>query len=208
MSEISPKDILEFWFGVGPDNPVTLEQRFDQWFNPQSDPVFDDELRARFENAVTQARSGELDAWSATARGSLALLILLDQLPRNIYRGNKRAFASDHQALEITIKGVKRGLDQELNLVERVFFYIPFEHAENLEAQQEYAKHCRALDALAPPEMKEITRNCLAASAEHLDVICRFGRFPHRNPIIGRDSTPEELQWLEQHHGWGQKIEQ
>lgn len=190
---------------MGPDSPDTLERLFDRWFNPANDRSFDSALHARFGNAVAAARRGELHGWSDTPRGSLALVMLFDQLPRNIFRGTKEAFASDHLALETTTAGIKRGFDLELTVVERVFFYIPLEHAENLPVQDKCVKQFKALDKIAPPELKNITQACMQENAAHREVVRRFGRFPQRNAALGRTSTQEELEWLAQHHGWGQK---
>ena len=182
-----------------------LEELLKKWFNPEHDPSFDADLRNRFGNDVAAARLGVMGSWLDTARGSLALVMLFDQLPRNIYRGTKDAFASDHLALETTTAGIKRGFDQELNLIERVFFYIPLEHAEDLHVQDECVKQYKALDKIVPLEMKSITQACMQENAAHREVIRRFGRFPQRNAALGRRSTQEELEWLAQHHGWGQK---
>ena len=190
---------------MGPASPETLERLFDRWFNPAHDRNFDNELRKRFGNAVAAARRGVMDSWSESARGSLALVMLFDQLPRNIYRGTKEAFASDHLALETTTAGIKRGFDLELTVVERVFFYIPLEHAEDLHVQDECVKQFKALDKLAPAELKSITQTCMQENAAHREVVRRFGRFPQRNAALGRTSTQEELDWLAEHHGWGQK---
>lgn len=191
---------------MGPDNRRTLDQRFAQWFSADTDPVFDQALANRFGRVVVEARRGELDNWSLHQRGCLALILLLDQLPRNIYRGTKAAFSSDHMALQITELGIKRGFDRQLTLVERIFFYIPFEHAENLNAQRQCQRYYQMLDGLADSETKPIAQKCVAGSEEHHEVIRRFGRFPQRNMVLGRESTPEELEWLRQHHGWGQKL--
>ena len=192
---------------MGPDNRRTLDHRFAQWFSSNTDPVFDQQLAKRFEHAVLDARRGKLDSWLSHNRGCLALILLLDQLPRNIYRGTKAAFNSDHKAFGITEFGIDQGFDRQLTLVERIFFYIPFEHAENLAAQQQCQRYYQMLDGIADPETKSLAMKCVAGSAEHLEVIRRFGRFPQRNAVLGRESTPEEIEWLGQHHGWGQKIE-
>ena len=205
LSDISPQDIIECWFGVGPDNASTLEQRFSQWFSADTDPDFDEALRRRFGGVVVDAQRGRLADWSSTARGCLALVLLFDQLPRNIYRGTKQAFAFDHLALAITTQGIERGFDLQLTILERLFFYIPFEHAEDPHAQTQCNRHYHALNKLAGTELKGITQKCVAGSAEHQAVIRRFGRFPQRNFVLGRDSTAQELAWLDQHHGWGQK---
>lgn len=205
LSTTTQQDIFDYCFGQAPFDLVTTEELIDRWFNPEHDPNFDEDLRKRFGNAVAASRRGVMDSWASTARGSLALIMLFDQLPRNIYRGTKGAFASDHRALETTTVGIKRGFAEELNLVERIFFFIPLEHAEDIRVQDECVKQFKALDKIAPSEMKSITQACMQENAAHREVIRRFGRFPQRNAALGRTSTGEELEWLAEHHGWGQK---
>lgn len=176
------EDVLAFWFADGPDTRRAV------WF--QKDNTFDTAC-ARFTAARDQAREGALDAWRATPKGTLALLILLDQLSRNLYRGQAEAFAADAQALAIARDALARGFDQALHPVERMFLYLPFEHAEDLAAQDESVRLFETLrDALG-----ELT---IDYAHRHRDVIRRFGRFPHRNAALGRTNTPAEDEYLAQ----------
>lgn len=202
-NDVAPDDILSFWFGVGPHTGAEAARLFKIWFGV--DPVYDAVIRDRFGAIIERAAAGEFDDWARTARGALALIIMLDQFPRNIYRGQARAFATDDRALSITTRGIAHGLDVGLALVERVFFYVPFEHAEDLAAQDRCVSLYQTLDTLAPADYKEITRVCVAQSRQHRDVIRRFARFPNRNEILGRTSSAVERAWTGSHAGWGQK---
>ena len=175
--------LLEFWF-----DPATRAK----WFDP--DPEFDAELRARFEKHHRKAVSGELDDWANTPRGCLALVILLDQVPRNIYRDDARAYASDAQALTLARRAIEQGLDRSLSQVERLFLYMPFEHSEDLADQERSVGLMATLDE---------NPGWLDYARKHRDVIARFGRFPHRNAVLGRASRPEEERFLaEGGRGW------
>jgi uncharacterized protein (DUF924 family) len=202
---VAPDEILSFWFGAGPDNGAEAARLFKIWFSV--DPLYDAAIRDRFGAIIERAAAGEFDNWARTARGALALIVMLDQFPRNIYRGQARAFATDDHALSITTRGIAEGLDVGLTLVERVFFYVPFEHAEDLAAQDRCVSLYQALDALAPADYKEITHICVAQSQQHRDVIRRFARFPNRNEILGRTSSAAERAWTDSHDGWGQKTD-
>ncbi|KJV10039.1 membrane protein [Elstera litoralis] len=182
----SSNAILEFWFGG--EEP----QRFrPEWFN--GGEAFDQEIARRFQMEIGQALSSGLDGWDGMPRSALALVLLLDQFPRNAYRGTPLAFAGDIRAQEVTLMGLERGYQQRFTPLERLFFYLPLEHAENLALQDRSVELMRQLEAEAP----ELAKAQLADYAErHRDVIARFGRFPHRNEILGRDSTPEEFQFL------------
>ena len=200
---VSSGDILEFWFGKYPDDAEDANRLFETWFKP--DPVYDNLISDKFIKIVECAAAGKYDHWARTARGSLALIILLDQMPRNIFRGEARAFATDQRAAAITVKGIEHGWDLELNLIERVFFYIPFEHAEDLILQTRCVSFYQQLDALATPALKEFTGICVSESQRHQDVIRRFGRFPHRNTALGREWSDAERAWVCAHDGWGPK---
>lgn len=176
--------ILNFWFG----EPGTLSygQYKDFWF--QSMPELDQQIREQFEPLYQKAVKGELDAFSQMPDGSLALVIILDQFPRNMYRGTPRAFASDAKALNVAKEAVKKKFDQDLLPMQRMFLYLPYEHSENIEDQKHSVKLFGSLgDKLT-----------LKYAVEHRDVIVQFGRFPHRNAILGRESTPEEIRFLEE----------
>jgi len=196
--------VREVWFGDGAlDDPAYVATRINVWF--RTDFAFDAELRERFGALVEHARGGGCREWLADPQSAVTLVIVLDQLPRNIYRGQATAFASDAAARDVA----RRVLDTapavaSLSLIERVFLYMPFEHAEDLALQDFCVAGYRALHAAAPPAFKALMQSCVEAGEAHRDVIRRFGRFPHRNPIVGRESTAEELAWAEGHHGWGQ----
>ncbi len=178
--------ILEFWFGA-----ETPQQFRTEWFN--GGEAFDQEIARRFQIELGQAFSSGLDGWDGLPRSALALVLLLDQFPRNAYRGTPLAFLGDARALEVTLLGLERGYQQRFTPLERLFFYLPLEHAENLVLQDRSVELMRQLEAEAP----ELAKAQLADYAErHRAVIQRFGRFPHRNEILGRDSTPEEMQFL------------
>lgn len=178
--------LLDFWFSEGPD---TWRQA---WF--VKDEGFDAACRDGFGTLVVPARDGALDAWAETPEGALALLLLLDQFPRNLYRGSAEAFASDAHARAIARRVVlDRKLDLALTPLQRVFLYLPFEHSEAL-ADQDLAvalfEGLRDVPALARPG------SVIAYAWAHRAVIRRFGRFPHRNAALGRANTPEEAAWL------------
>ncbi len=180
-------DVLGFWFADDsqPDQSNPDGRDLKDWFQPG--PGFDAEIRRRFLAAWEQAATGALDHWADTAQGALALTVLLDQFPRNMFRGDARAFASDRAALAVAERAIARDFDQEVPKVWRKFFYLPFEHAEDRAAQD------RAVALIGALGQEETTRYAVL----HRDIIERFGRFPHRNAILGRDSTPEEQAWLD-----------
>jgi uncharacterized protein (DUF924 family) len=176
-------EVLDFWFGL----PGARERGRPRkaWFQ-KSEP-FDAEIRRRFFLTWERAARGELGRWRETPLASLALVVTLDQFPRNMFRGTARAFASDSLALAAARETIAREFDRLLPPVERSFIYLPFEHAEDLAAQRRsLALH----DALDPEDMKYAKR--------HYEIIARFGRFPHRNAMLGRPSTAEEVEFLKQ----------
>lgn len=202
--QTTPEDILGFWFAGPADDAGHIAERIEVWF--KVDAAFDATVREQFSDVLERAIAGHFDHWPATARGALALIVMLDQFPRNIYRNTPRAFASDARALAVTRDGIARGIDVELALFERVFFYIPFEHAEDLEAQDRCVHHYRQLLETADPAFHEIAAFCVEAGKAHREVIRRFGRFPHRNPILDREPAREEIEWLKMNaDGWGQR---
>lgn len=180
--------ILQFWFGK-PDEADYGKSR-KVWFT--KNPEFDDEVRSRFLNVHNQAAASKLDDWKTTPQGCLALIILLDQFPRNMFRGQPQAFATDSQALAYARHAVTQEFDKELPKLQRWFVYLPFEHSENLADQRQCVELCEQLGD--EPEMRE----AIDYAYRHLRVIDRFGRFPHRNQILGRETTPEEAEFLKQ----------
>jgi uncharacterized protein (DUF924 family) len=186
MSRI--EDVLSYWFGSG-SQPVGPE-RFQFWF--RGGEAVDREIRERFGADVEQARAGALDDWARTARGRLALIILIDQFSRNMYRGSAEAFSQDPKAVQLTLEGVDNEHYAALNCFEQLFFCMPLTHAEDLALQERGVALCEAWAAALPPESKGFGPGALAQARLHRDVIARFGRFPTRNPVLGRSSTPEE----------------
>lgn len=187
------EQILSFWFGELGSDGLPLEDRGKFWF--RSDHETDERCR-EFEQDLRNAASGKLTDWGQQPEGRLALILLLDQFSRNIYRGTPQAFAQDPLALSLTSEGIGRGHDLMLRPIERVFFYMPLEHAESLEAQERCVAAHRALLQAAPPASTPRLRSFLNHAINHRDIIKRFGRFPHRNKLLNRTSTPEELQYL------------
>ncbi|MEM7169317.1 MAG: DUF924 family protein [Pseudomonadota bacterium] len=170
--------VLHFWFE---------ECRPEQWY--KKDTVFDAHVEERLGGHHAAAAKGDYDAWKETARGALALTILLDQVPRNIFRDEARAFATDAMARSVVRDALSRGLDAQLSQIERCFLYLPLEHSEDLADQEDTCRLMKALD-----EYPAFYDYALA----HHRIIDRFGRFPHRNDILGRSSTAEETEFLSQ----------
>jgi uncharacterized protein (DUF924 family) len=199
----SAQEILFFGFGPRPYTPARIQQHARLWFGepdaPELTPQTDDLIRERYAELTLAAERGELSAWESSPRRRLALILLLDQFPRNIYRGSARAFAQDLQALSLAVSGMQFGADATLDPVERLFFYMPLMHAESLDVQDESVAAFRRLLDEAPAELHRIFESNLNYAVAHRDVITRFGRFPHRNQVLGRESTPEELAWLATH---------
>lgn len=184
MSRI--EEILDFWFG----GEAGEEGFREVWF--QRDEDFDREIRERFAGDYEKAAAGELDDWMALPRGCLALILLLDQFPRNLFRNDPRAYATDGKAREVADHAVTTGLDRGLAPVERMFVYLPFEHSESVEGQRRSVELFLALD------VELGTSEVLDYASRHREVIERFGRFPHRNEILGRPSSAEEREFLEE----------
>jgi len=180
-------EVLDFWFT---DRARSL------WF--ANDPAFDEEIRQRFGSVVLAAAAGALASWISSGEGALALTILFDQFPRNMYRGSPRAFEHDGRALEVAQSAIERQLDLAASLDRRMFFYLPFEHSESLPDQERSVAlfsrwaldHDAARRAYADDQMTYVLR--------HHDIIQRFGRFPHRNAVLGRTSTEAELAFLQE----------
>ena len=188
MNSEFPQAVLDFWFGV-PGSPEHGKPR-EIWFK-KSD-AFDRTVRERFLSLYEQAAQGALAHWDSAPRALLALIIVLDQFPRNMFRNEPRAFATDSQALAAAERMVARGWDRELTPIERSFAYLPYEHAENLAMQE------RALELFGRLAQDAGLAEPLDWARKHHAVIARFGRFPHRNAALGRASTAEEVEFLAQ----------
>ena len=181
-------DILTFWFG--PQDAPSGNSARDVWF--RKDAAFDAEIRQRFGDATAIALAGGYGEWCATAGGALARVLLLDQFTRNIHRETPAAFAGDARALATAAHAIERGFDRSLDAYGRWFLYLPFEHAEDRVMQE------RSLALFGELERETGLAGPLEWAQKHADVIARFGRYPHRNAILGRVSTPEEMAFLAQ----------
>jgi uncharacterized protein (DUF924 family) len=187
--------VLSFWIEPKPVTEDELAARGKIWF--MGGKEIDQQIHEEFGGLVEAATRGELDDWAATARGRLALVILLDQFPRNMYRGSPRAFASDAKAVELAASGYDTGLFDAFDSIDHLFMSLPFSHSENLEHQKRAVQHGVHYANTARPEWKKMMQQGVDFARKHLDVIARFGRFPHRNAVLGRESTPEETEYLE-----------
>ncbi|HSG30706.1 MAG TPA: DUF924 family protein [Thermodesulfobacteriota bacterium] len=185
--------VLDFWFGDIRDGLI-VENRNDFWFMPNSQ--IDNTIREEFEELVVKAGKGKLIHWEQSAKGTLALIILLDQFTRNIYRGKREAFQFDAEALRICKAGIQRGHDRELEVIEKCFYYLPLEHSENLEEQDKCVKLFEDLLVTVDSNKVSIVKNSLDYAVLHRNIIEKFGRFPHRNEVLNRKSTNEELVFL------------
>ncbi|MFK7805414.1 MAG: DUF924 family protein [Anaerolineae bacterium] len=196
------EEILRFWFGELEDGFPADDMDWLWWHGGEG---IDRNIRERFGDLVVQAGNGELIEWTKTAEGRLAHIILLDQFTRNIYRKSAEAFAHDDLALRLTLEGIEQGHDLELPTIQRIFMYMPLEHAEDLEMQDlSVVKFHELLDPFVGDETKKVQGN-LDAVAQHHAIIAQFGRFPHRNAVLGRESTPEEIKYLSgDHQSFGQ----
>ncbi len=168
-------DLINFWFA---------DDTRPRWYD--SNQAFDDLCRQRFEKLSSQAAEGELDGWADTADGALALVLLLDQIPRNIHRGTERAFATDRLAVAVADRAIEQGTDQELDSEKRKFLYLPYMHSEILADQERSVVLATAMG----------DEKTLRYAKDHAEIVRRFGRFPHRNAILGRQNTPEENAFL------------
>jgi uncharacterized protein (DUF924 family) len=188
-------EILGFWLEPKPETAEEMEQRGKLWF--MGGPEVDREIKERFGTLVAQARAHELEDWTETMRGTLALVILLDQFPRNLYRGSASAFASDAQAVAIVEAGFASGRFAEADSLDLLFLLLPYSHAEDLALQRKACELSVRGVMTGKPEWKKMLASGLDFARKHLDVIARFGRFPHRNAVLGRTSTPVESEYLE-----------
>ena len=187
-------DVLSFWFEDATRSPEALQRRSAVWF--RTDPAFDRECTVRFTASLEDAARGVLGSWEGTPQGRLALVLLLDQMPRNIHRGSPAAFMQDVKAAAHCIAGIESGQDRSLHPVERVFLYMPLQHAEDLGLQRRSVEQFGALAEEADESWREYFGENVHYARQHHEIVERFGRFPHRNRILGRESTGEELEYL------------
>lgn len=197
----APEALLDYWFGPLTDGFADVAHRA-RWFNGGA--PFDTALRDKFGHLVDAAMAGELQQWRSSERGTLAYVLVCDQLPRNIFRGEARAFATDHLALTAAREAVASGTDIHLALDERSFLYMPFEHSENLLDQHTSVGLFMELRDATPRGKRELTGTALRFAQQHRDIVRRFGRFPHRNAVLNRTSSPAEAEFIAAGDGFGQ----
>lgn len=193
---ITAATVLDYWFGSAGGDTATAQAQQKLWWSKNE--TVDADIRKRFGGLVDAAATGRHDDWALDPRGRLALILLFDQFPRNMYRDTPRAFALDPLACKLALAGIATNADRGLKAIERVFFYLPLEHAESPELQERCVALFTALAAGVPEADRKTFAGYVDYAVRHRDVIHRFGRFPHRNRILGRASTPEEIEFLKQ----------
>jgi uncharacterized protein (DUF924 family) len=194
-----PEAVLAFWFGDDRDpidGVAALERRSALWFHGSAD--FDRDIGTRFGAELERARHGELDAWAEASRARLALILLLDQFSRNVFRGTPLSYAQDATAQRLAVSGLDAEVDRSLALHERLFFALPLGHAEDKALQDRHIAYVHHLATEAPPGVRSFYERAHESARQHHDVVARFGRFPTRNTVLGRSSTPEEITYLEE----------
>jgi uncharacterized protein (DUF924 family) len=186
--------ILQFWFAEAPRNAFEIDARMTLWFGDEDQLAAT--IREKFSADVDNAFDGTYDDWSTRARGRLALILLLDRFRRALHRGTRAAYERDHDALVLTVRGIERKQDRELNALERAFFYMPLQRSESLKVQEFSVRIYRKLLGSADASYEATFRTFLDFAELHRDIVRQFGRFPHRNRILGRADTEEETAYL------------
>ena len=187
-------DILSFWFKEQELSAPQIDHRMDMWFG--EDPVFDHEIEKEYADDVSAACAGNLDHWAADPHGRLALIILIDQFRRNIYRNSAKAFSKDKLALKLCVEGAMEKKDRSLTPIQRVFFYMPLQHAESRKVQAKSVELYNRLAKMVTPTYRETFLTVAQFAELHKDIIDQFGRFPHRNQLLDRENTAEEAEYL------------
>ncbi len=194
------RTVLDFWFGRDAVTPALFQAQMPTWFggaDAEARAERDATMAAQFGTLAARAAAGALDAWAGSPRQRLALILLLDQFPRHLYRGTARAYATDQRAAALTLDGMQKAADATLDPARRVFFYMPLQHSEALEVQDESVAACQRLRDESPAAWREALDGTLDYARRHRDIVARFGRFPHRNAVLSRATTAEEAAWLE-----------
>ena len=186
--------ILSFWFKEQELSAPQIDRRMDVWFS--EDAVFDHEIEKEFADDVEAACEGRLDHWGAEPHGRLALIIMIDQFRRNIYRNTAEAFSRDQLALKLCVEGAMEKKDQGLTPIQRVFFYMPLQHAESRKVQAKSVELYNRLAEAVSPTLRETFLTVAQFAELHKDIVDQFGRFPHRNALLKRENTPEEAEYL------------
>ncbi len=192
----TPGTICEFWFGQHQDEAELIARQSALWWSKRDD--VDSGIRVRFAPLLGRASAGELDGWRATPQGRLAFVLLTDQFPRNMFRSTPRAFAFDPLARAWARDAIDQGVDRRLRAIERVFLYMPLEHSESLDDQTEAVRLVGALTDGVGPQLRPDFERFLDFARRHREIIARYGRFPHRNAILGRESDAAEIDFLQQ----------
>jgi uncharacterized protein (DUF924 family) len=187
-------EVLEFWFGKPATNSEEYGGQVRRWY--MGGPALDAEIREKFGTLVERALAGELDSWTQTTRGRVALVLLLDQFTRSVYRDDPKTYAGDAKAQALAVAALDAGLDRELSIAERNFLVMPLTHAEDLALQERSARVMETIYNDAPDWQQAVLKMGLEQTKKYRDLIARFGRFPHRNKVLGRPSTPEEAAFL------------
>ena len=195
MSDPDIRRVLDFWFSDGAMDQPTIDSRLDRWFSANSD--FDALIRQEFGTLVERASKGALNSWAEEPEGRLALILLLDQFRRNIYRSTPKAFSRDAQAVKLCVEGAATGAYKTLTPLQQVFYFMPLQHAESLRIQQRSLKIYEGLLAGVSETLKATFATFAQFAELHHDIIAAHGRFPHRNRILGRPDTPDEAAYLE-----------
>jgi uncharacterized protein (DUF924 family) len=186
--------ILAFWFKEQQLSAPQIDGRMDVWFG--EDPVFDEEVASNFANDVENASEARLNHWAQEPLGRLALILLLDQFRRNIYRNTADAFAMDKAALKLCVEGAMEKKDKGLTPIQRAFFYMPLQHAESRKVQKKSVEIYSRLSEAVSPTYKETFETIAQFAQLHADIVEQYGRFPHRNTILNRENSPEEDEYL------------
>ncbi len=194
--------VWQFWLEPKPRTPEEIAAKSELWFGGSDE--LDRQIRVQFGHLVEQGRNGELRHWAETPRGRLALIILIDQFSRNAFRGHPQAFSADARALELAIEGHDSGAFAHLDSIEQLFAFLPFSHAEDLAMQRRALELAQRAAITAPEVWRKMLIGAVDFARKHLDVVARFGRFPHRNIVLGRVTTSEEAAYLDYLHLAGQ----
>jgi uncharacterized protein (DUF924 family) len=194
MEDQDIERVLQFWFSSNQQDALKIDSRMNRWFG--NDQILDRTIQDEFGELVNQASSGELMDWAETPRGRLALIILLDQFRRNIFRGTADAYKRDHMAVKICIEGTSKGDYKKLSPEQRIFFFMPLQHAESLKIQEKSVQIYAALAERVSDTLKETFLTTAQFAELHRDIIKQFGRFPHRNNVLGRQNSEEESTYL------------
>lgn len=187
--------VLDFWFQPDENDSPSIDSRLNRWFS--ADAAFDARVRDQFGPLVDAAAHGELADWAGSIEGRLALIVVLDQFTRNVHRGTRQAFAGDRRALALCVEGAASGSYRDLSALQQVFFFMPLQHAESLKIQDRSVRIYQALANSVPLPLRETFMTFAQFAELHRDIVAAFGRFPHRNAMLGRPNTPAEDEYLD-----------